>query len=52
MFGIFKSCTAFSLQLLLLVKSIDNQHVEFKSGKILKKLDVIKCEGHCIFPDT
>ena len=52
MFGIFKSCTAFSLQLLLLVKFMGNQHVEFKNGKILKKLDVIKCEGPCIYPDT
>ena len=48
---IFKSCAAFSLQLLLLIKSMGNQHVEFKNGKSLNKSDVIKCEGPCVFPD-
>lgn len=51
MFGIFKSCAAFSLQLLSLIKSMGNQHVEFKNGKILNKSDVMKCEGPCVFPD-
>lgn len=51
MFGIFKSCAAFSLQLLLLIKSMGNQHVEFKNGKILNKSDVMKCEGPCVSPD-
>lgn len=49
MFGIFKSCAAFSLQLLSLIKSVGNQHVEFKNGKILNKSDVMKCEGPCVF---